>query len=209
MIDGTCQPATTTTSPGAAGEHLLQARYGSTARAQTFYQRQLLHHLNERMQQFISKAEMLWIATADATGACDCSFRAGPAGFVQILDRHTVRYPEYRGNGVLASLGNIIENPRIGLLFIDFTDALIGLHVNGQAQIVEAPLTVPARNGGGPRAERWVQVAVEEAYIHCRKHIPRLVPASRQRRAWGTDDQLAKGGDYFGAASKSAAEPGM
>ncbi len=194
------QPATTIPLPGSAGERLLQSRYGSADRAEAFYQRQMLHDLNERMIQFVGGAEMLWIATADAAGACDCSFRAGPAGFVQVLDARTLRYPEYRGNGVLASLGNIVENPHVGLFFVDFTDALIGLHVNGRARIVDGPPTAASRSIGSPRAERWVEVAVEEAYIHCRKHIPRMVPAPRQRRAWGTDDVHSKGGDYFGAA---------
>ncbi len=201
------QPATTIPPPGPTGERLLQARYGSAARADAFYQRQLLHYLNQRMTQFISRAEMLWVATADAAGACDCSFRAGPTGFVQVLDARTLRYPEYRGNGVLASLGNIAENPHVGLFFVDFTDTLIGLHVNGGARIIDAPATAAPRSGSGsPRVERWVEVAVEEAYIHCRKHIPRMVPAPRQRRAWGTDDPQAKGGDYFGAACQSTPE---
>jgi predicted pyridoxine 5'-phosphate oxidase superfamily flavin-nucleotide-binding protein len=200
------QPATAVSPPGSAGERLLQARSGSAGRAEAFYRRQMLHHLNERMIQFVRQAQMLWVATADAGGACDCSFRAGPAGFVQVLDARTLRYPEYRGNGVLASLGNIVENPHVGLFFIDFTDALIGLHVNGQARVIDGPATAASRNGGGPRAERWVEVAVEEAYIHCRKHIPRMVPAPRQLRAWGTDDIQAKGGDYFGAACESRPE---
>jgi predicted pyridoxine 5'-phosphate oxidase superfamily flavin-nucleotide-binding protein len=63
---------------------------------------------------------MVWIATADAHGACDCSFRAGPPGFVQVLGDRTVLYPEYRGNEVMASLGNIAENPHVGMVFLDF-----------------------------------------------------------------------------------------
>ena len=141
------QPATVS-PPGSTGERALQARYGSAGRAEAFYQRQMLHHLNERMAEFVRSAEMLWIATADAAGACDCSFRAGPAGFVRVLDACTLRYPEYRGNGVLASLGNIVENPHVGLFFVDFTDALIGLHVNGRARIVDGPPTAASRSNG-------------------------------------------------------------
>ena len=63
-------------------------------------------------------------------------FRCGHAGFVKVLDERTVAYPEYRGNGVMASLGNISENPCVGLLFIDFGEQ-IGLHINGGARIVE------------------------------------------------------------------------
>jgi len=53
-------------------------------------------------------------------------------------------------------------------------------------------------NRPAPAAELWVQVHVEEAYIHCRKHIPRMQPVARDRD-WGTDSATAKGGDYSGA----------
>jgi uncharacterized protein len=186
-------------APGSRGEHELQHRYGSQERARRFYRQQVLDRLNDRMIQFIGRQEMVWIATADAHGECDCSFRAGPPGFVQVLDPRTLRYPEYRGNGVMASLGNIAENPHVGMVFLDFDQERIGLHVNGTARIVEAD----GRNDGRPRVERWVEVRVQEAYIHCRKHLPHLVKVVGDERPWGTDDARAKGGDYFGASCEA------
>jgi hypothetical protein len=193
-----------TPAHGSAGEHLLQAAYGTTARAERFYADQLLDHLNPKMIEFTRRMEMAFVATADAAGECDCSLRAGPAGFIQVIDDHTLAYPEYRGNGVLASLGNLSENPWVGVLMVDFVTDLIGLHVNGRASIVEDSvlrdehpgLPVDVERGRAP--ERWVLVHVVEAYIHCRKHIPRMVPVDRVR-GWGSDDPLPKGGDYFGA----------
>jgi predicted pyridoxine 5'-phosphate oxidase superfamily flavin-nucleotide-binding protein len=184
------------TVSGSQGEHELQLRYRTQDRAGRFYRDQVLDRLNDRMIQFIGRQDMVWIATADGHGECDCSFRAGPPGFVQVLDDRTLRYPEYRGNGVMASLGNIAENPHVGLVFLDFDQERIGLHVNGSASIVEAE----GQDGARPRVERWVEVGVHEAYIHCRKHLPHLVRANGEGRAWGTDDARAKGGDYFGAA---------
>ena len=58
---------------------------------------------------------------------------------------------------------------------------------------------LPRETAPGRRADVWVEVTVEEAYIHCRKHIPRMVPVDR-RRSWGTDDVKRKGGDHFGVA---------
>jgi uncharacterized protein len=193
--------------PGSHGEHLLQAAYGTTARAERFYSDQVLDHLNQRMATFVRRMEMAFVATSDAAGECDCSLRAGPPGFIQVLDDRTIAYPEYRGNGVLASLGNISENANIGVLLVDFTTELIGLHVNGHAHIVEdadlravrPDLPTDAERGRTP--ERWVLVRVTEAYIHCRKHIPRLAPVERGR-TWGTDDPIPKGGDYFGARAE-------
>jgi predicted pyridoxine 5'-phosphate oxidase superfamily flavin-nucleotide-binding protein len=191
--------ATPRTQPGSQGEHELQRRYRSGDRADRFYREQVLDRLNDRMIQFIGRQEMVWIATADGHGECDCSFRAGPPGFVQVLDARTLRYPEYRGNGVMASLGNILENPHVGMVFLDFDQERIGLHVNGTARIVEAGWHDLAR----PRVERWVEVRVDEAYIHCRKHLPHLIRANGEGRAWGTDDARAKGGDYFGSSCES------
>ncbi|MBF6512536.1 pyridoxamine 5'-phosphate oxidase family protein [Nocardia farcinica] len=190
--------------PGSTGEHLLQQAYGTEKRARRFYDDQVLDHLNSEMKAFIGRMELAFVATADARGECDSSLRAGPPGFIEVLDDRHVCYPEYRGNGVMASLGNISENPHVGILLVDFVTDLIGLHLNGKARIVEdADLraihpALPAEFDRGRTPERWVVVQVEEAYIHCRKHIPRMVPVLRQR-TWGTDDVKRKGGDYFAA----------
>jgi uncharacterized protein len=196
--------ATEPVRPGSAGEHLLQACHGTEARAARFYTDQLRDRLLPTMIEFVGRMEMAFIATSDANGECDASLRAGPPGFLKVLDDRTLAYPEYRGNGVLASLGNICENPHIGLLMIDFVQDLIGLHVNGRARIVEAAdfhARYPAADEEeerGRRPERWVMVDVHEAYIHCRKHIPRMQRLP-EKRDWGTDDPARKGGDYFGA----------
>jgi predicted pyridoxine 5'-phosphate oxidase superfamily flavin-nucleotide-binding protein len=187
----------------------LQCALGTEDRAERFYTDQVRDRLLPTMIEFVGRMEMLFLATSDADGGCDSSLRAGPPGFVQVLDEHHLAYPEYRGNGVHASLGNISENPHVGMFMVDFERDLIGLHVNGRVQIVEDDVlrvlhphlpTDPAR---GRRAERWVVIRVVEAYIHCRKHIPRMVRAA-QKRDWGTDDPARKGGDYFGAKAERA-----
>ncbi|XVV09391.1 pyridoxamine 5'-phosphate oxidase family protein [Actinoplanes sp. CA-131856] len=176
------------------GERQLQDVLGTRERADAFAERQTLNHLNDRMRQFIGRQEMMFLATADAGGECDSTFRAGPAGFVRVLDEEHLSWPEFRGNGVMASLGNITENGHVGILFVDFQD-VIGLHVNGTAEIVEDPAgqaDVPP----GLRAQVWVVARVEEAYIHCAKHIPRMVPVPRQRGRDAAGEQPKKS-DYF------------
>jgi predicted pyridoxine 5'-phosphate oxidase superfamily flavin-nucleotide-binding protein len=196
------------TMPGSSGEHRLQQRYGTVPRARGFYDHQVLDHLNDHMQNFIGRMEMAFVATADGSGEADCSFRAGPPGFVCVLGERILAFPEYRGNGVMASLGNVVENAHIGLLFIDFSGDAIGLHVNGRATIVENDESLADGSlpdaviaglvaEGGRHPERWVRVDVAEAYIHCSKHIPQLVKRSEVAPAWGTDDAVRKGGDYF------------
>lgn len=193
--------------PGSDGEHTLQQRLGSDGRAGRFYDDQVLDHLNERMREFAGQQEMFFLSTADRSGECDSSFRAGPPGFLRVLDERTLVFPEYRGNGVHASLGNIQENPHLGILLIDFVRARIGLHINGRAEVLDdselRPWVpdLPADPVPGRRALLWVRVDVEEAYIHCAKHIPHFQKAPRRpAREWGTDDYKRKGGDFFGAA---------
>lgn len=200
-------PSVPARRPGSDGEHALQQRLGTSERAKRFYDQQVLDHLNERMQEFVGRQEMFFLATSDSRGECDNSFRAGPAGFLQVLDERTLVYPEYRGNGVHASLGNLQENPHVGLLLVDFLQARIGLHVNGRARTVEdADMRaecpwLPDEPVPGRRAQLWVRVSVQEAYIHCAKHIPHLQKApKRSTRDWGTDDYKRKGGDFFGVA---------
>ena len=122
---------------GSSGERELQKKLGTEGRARSFYQNQMLTYLNDKMIDFVRAAELCFIATSDAHGECDCSLRSGEAGFFFVEDEHTLYYPEYRGNGVMASLGNISKNPHIGLMFIDFQVGKIGLHVNGKAKILE------------------------------------------------------------------------
>ena len=84
---------------GSEGEHTLQERFGTKQSASAFYDKQMLNHLNSSMRDFISKQEMVFIATADSKGECDCSFRAGKSGFVRVLSDKTLACPEYREIG--------------------------------------------------------------------------------------------------------------
>src|SRR5215469_532332 len=202
--------------PGSDGEHALQHKYHTDLQALAFYKHQMLDHLNSAMSEFIARQEMVFVGTADREGHAHTSFRAGPAGFIKVLDERTIAYPEYRGNRVMSSLGNISENPHVGLMFVDFGGDRVGLHVNGKARIAEndefakflgdhpvdgtavEPATPP--NSNSPGVDRWVIVSVSDAFIHCSKHVPLMRKVDRDVQ-WGTDDPQAKGGDYFGVAS--------
>ncbi len=193
--------------PYPSGEQRAQGRFGTGGRAAAFRAMQVLDHLNAEMQTFIARQDMVFIATADAAGACDSSFRAGTPGFIHILHERALAYPEYRGNGVFASVGNVLENPHIGLMFLDLCRTTVGLHVNGRAKILspaeieQLPGLPPAmrdaaRATGGRRPEAWVVIEVEEAYIHCSKHVPLMKRLDKQID-WGTDDEAVKGGNFF------------
>jgi truncated hemoglobin YjbI len=194
--------------PGSDGEHALQVKYGAKDRALGFYGRQVLSFLSPLMRDFISRQEFLFVATADRHGECDCTSKFGEPGFIRALSEKYLAYPEYRGNGVFANLGNISENPHIAMLILDFFRDSVGLHVNGKARIIEneelsgyadkipQDILDELAKEGKRRPERWVMVEVEEAYIQCSKHVPLLQKRDR-KIDWGTDSVAAKKGDYF------------
>lgn len=199
--------------PGSKGEHELQKKLNTEKRALAFYNSQLLNHLNPEMCQFIAAQEMVFVSTSDLEGNCDASFRAGHAGFVTILNEKTLLFPEHRGNGVMASMGNISENPHIGMFFVDFYQNAIGLHVNGKAEILSSEeleadpdlsgkIKLPPKNSGARKPVSWIRVEVEEAYIHCSKHIP-LMQKTDKTINWETDDEKLKGGDFFNAKKRT------
>ena len=83
---------------------------------------------------FIESRPMVFVATADANGRPDCSYKGGLPGFVRVHDDSTLLFPDYDGNGMYRSWGNVLVNPNVGLLFIDF-ESPKRLRVNGTARI--------------------------------------------------------------------------
>ena len=189
--------------PGSAGEHDLQRELGTADRADRFYDDQVSGHLNAQMRDFVRRQQMFFLATSDARGECDNTLRAGAPGFVEVLDDARLAWPEFKGNGVMASLGNISENPHVGILMVDFVRDTVGLHVNGSARLMEsaaaAQVGLESQSPAGRTARLWVVVDVEEAYIHCSKHIPRLaeIPAEDAAAV-----RRARTVDYFGTAAE-------
>lgn len=189
----------------------MQDLFGTRLGAEQFYERQVIDHLNEPMRRFIGRQIMMFLATSGADGACDSTLRAGPPGFVVVLDERRLAWPEYRGNGVMASRGNITENPHVGLLFVDFVGDVIGLHVNGCAALVDDGVLrveldgLPVDPVPGRKPEQWVVTRVEEAYIHCAKYIPRLYPEPRDQLHASRPPQ-AKKSDFF--ATETAGRSG-
>ncbi|MDQ7084979.1 MAG: pyridoxamine 5'-phosphate oxidase family protein [Sulfurovum sp.] len=193
---------------GSNGEKKLQEAFSTREKALDFYNKQMLTYLAPLMQSFIDNQEMMFIATSDAKGECDSSFRAGEKGFVYVLDDKHLLYPEYLGNGVMASLGNISENPQIGLMFLDFFETKVGLHVNGKAKILTKDILKSSLDKFEGVYEKvqdtstqfkkmaYVLVEVEEAYIHCSLHIP-ILEKVKDKAVLDTYPNGSKGGDYF------------
>jgi hypothetical protein len=119
---------------------------------------------------FIESAIYFFLATADADGRPDCSFKGGPAGFVRVTAPDELAFPDYDGNGMFKSLGNLAVNPNVGLLFIDMHERPRRLRVNGVARVSrEDPLL--AETVG---AQMIVRVKVRAIFPNCPRYIPKL-----------------------------------
>jgi predicted pyridoxine 5'-phosphate oxidase superfamily flavin-nucleotide-binding protein len=128
-------------------------------------------YIDEADKAFIERLDMFFLATADADGRPQCSYKGGDPGIVKVIDEHTVAFPNYDGNGMYLSMGNILENPHVGLLFIDFTgNPPRRLRVNGTAAIDEHdPLL-----GHWERAQFIVRVHATEVFPNCPRYIHRM-----------------------------------
>ena len=120
------------------------------------------------MPAFIASLRFFFLATADAEGRPDCSFKGGDPGFVRVLAPDLLAFPDYDGNGMFKSLGNIRANPHVGLLFIDMEGKPKRLRVNGTAEVVLDDPLLPEFEG----AQALVRVTPVAIFPNCPRYIP-------------------------------------
>jgi uncharacterized protein len=118
---------------------------------------------------FIGRQCMFFAATADGEGRPECSYKGGLPGFVRVVDERTLAFPDYDGNGMYRSWGNLLVNPQIGLLFVDFATPK-RLRVNGTAQISsDDPLRTEC-----PGAVFIVRVVATLIFPNCPRYIHKM-----------------------------------
>lgn len=152
---------------------------GCRALQDAFDSRRLADRLEERLSRtafsdddraFIARQDHFFLATTDAEGWPDCSYKGGVPGFVQVSDAHTLAFPSYDGNGMFYSMGNIAGQAKIGMLFIDF-ETPHRLRLHGTATVSgEDPLLMEY-----VEADLIVRVQVEEIFINCPRYVHRYV----------------------------------
>ncbi|HKA74849.1 MAG TPA: pyridoxamine 5'-phosphate oxidase family protein [Xanthobacteraceae bacterium] len=119
---------------------------------------------------FIESAPYFFLATADRDGRPDCSFKGGMPGFVRVVGPSELAFPDYDGNGMFKSLGNIVVNPSVGLLFIAMHDKPRRLRVNGTARVNRADPLLAHTVG----AQLLVRVQARAIFPNCPRYIPTL-----------------------------------
>lgn len=127
-------------------------------------------------QAFIESRDMFFLATADDSGMPNCSYKGGDPGFVRVIDEHTVAFPNFDGNGMYLSMGNLQVNPAVGMLFIDFERGH-RMRLNGTASIDPADPLMAEH----PEAQFIVRVRAREVFPNCPRYIHRYQLVERSR----------------------------
>jgi len=158
------------------GARRLQDRFDTRRLADRIEQRLVKETIDEGDRAFIERMDMFFLATVDASGHANCSYKAGAPGFVRVLGERTLAFPSFDGNGMFLSLGGVLETGQVGMLFIDF-EGQSRMRVNGVASVDDADPLLET----WPEAQLVVRVAVREVFPNCPRYIHKraLVESSR------------------------------
>ena len=147
----------------------MQDVFDTRRLADRIHDRLVQGELDDQDVAFIAQQPMFFLATVDAQGFPNCSFKGGDPGFVKVLNPRTLAFPDYDGNGMFLSMGNIDESKHVGLLFVDFQHPS-RLRVNGEATIDRNDPLLSEFSG----AQMVVRVAVREVFPNCPRYIPKM-----------------------------------
>jgi uncharacterized protein len=152
------------------GNRHLQDRFESRRIADRLEEKLTRTTFTEDDRHFIESAVYFFVATADAAGRPDCSFKGGMPGFVRVTGPSELAFPDYDGNGMFKSLGNLMVNPNIGLLFIALHDKPQRLRVNGTAVISRDDRLLEQTVG----AQLIIRVSARAIFPNCPRYIPKM-----------------------------------
>ncbi|MBF6591147.1 MAG: pyridoxamine 5'-phosphate oxidase family protein [Ktedonobacterales bacterium] len=148
------------------GSRRLQDQFDSRRIADRLEQVTMHDAFTEDDRDVITRCAMFFLATSDADGCPDCSYKGGVPGFAQVINARTLVFPDYDGNGMFRSLGNILVNPHVGMLFIDFEQPN-RLRVNGTATLASDDPLLEAY----PGAQLIVRVTPMRIFPNCPRYI--------------------------------------
>ena len=146
----------------------LQGLHDSRRLADQLEQTRLHRELTDEDRYVIEKAEFFFLATANSNEMPDCSIKGGIPGFISIDNAQHLSFSDYDGNGMFRSLGNIEENPNVGLLFLCIDGDLRKLRINGSAKVIRS---TDHQSG---HSKLKVQIEIREIFPNCPRYIPQI-----------------------------------
>ncbi|MEQ1617081.1 MAG: pyridoxamine 5'-phosphate oxidase family protein [Terricaulis sp.] len=149
------------------GHRSVQDRFASVALADRLEQVTHRTTLTAEDADFVNGASFFFLATADAEGRPDCSYKGGDVGFVRAMSPNLIVFPDYDGNGMFRSLGNILVNPAVALLFIALNATPKRLRINGRAEVVFDDASISDFAG----AQALIKVTPEHIFPNCPRYV--------------------------------------
>jgi predicted pyridoxine 5'-phosphate oxidase superfamily flavin-nucleotide-binding protein len=151
------------------GARELQDRFDTRRLADRLHERLARTVFTAEDKAFIESRNMFFLATADTAGQPDCSYKGGLPGFVRVTGPSGLAFPSYDGNGMFRSLGNVLVNPQVGMLFLDFEKPR-RLRVNGRAFLhFEDPLLQEYKGAQG-----MVRVQADRIFPNCPRYLHQM-----------------------------------
>ncbi len=151
------------------GHRKMQDHFGTRQLADRLGSLSVHDQLKAADAAFIAKQNMFFVATNDPYGQPNCSYKGGARGFVIVIDEQTIAFPDYNGNGMHLSTGNISETSKVGLLFVDF-ERQARLRVLGRAALSTADRLMERY----PGAQMIVRVHVESVFSNCPRYVHKM-----------------------------------
>jgi len=152
------------------GSRQLQDRFDSRRIADRLEEVNVRDTFTDYQRDLIDAAPMFWLATADADGFPDVSYKGGMPGFVRVVGPAELAFANYDGNGMYKSLGNVLVNPRVGLLFIRWTEGPRRIRVQGHASLHEDDALMEEWEG----AQLVVRVQAQRIFLNCPRYLHRM-----------------------------------
>lgn len=158
------------------GSRKLQDRYKARRVADVITEATTVSNFDDDQfgyRAFIEDATYFFLATSSGENT-DCSFKGGPKGFMRIIAPHRVIFPDYDGNRMYKSLGNIVDNPNVGMLFMRFASEAdhryLRVHINGVATLHDDHPALAEY----PGAKRIIEVETRHIYLNCPRYVPEM-----------------------------------
>jgi PPOX class probable FMN-dependent enzyme len=161
-----------------------------------------IDHLNHFARDFLERCPFLVLSTANAAGAQDASPKGDAPGFVQIEDDRHIVIPDRPGNKLAYGLENILQNPRVGVLFL-IPGTAETLRVNGRAELTRDPEVLGQLAARGRPAILGIRVTIEECFFHCAKAFIRSKLWKHEE--WGERHKVSFG-EMFAEQANADAE---
>jgi len=151
------------------GQRALQDKYDGRKVADKIAEVRRHDEFTEEDRDIIETAVVFFLATS-FEDSVDCSMKGGEPGFIRVIGPSTLAFPDYDGNQMYRSLGNIRNNPNVGLLFVRFDGVSTRLRVNGVAEIDDSKEAIT----GLPGAKRLILVTARDIFPNCPRYVPAM-----------------------------------